>query len=271
MFSATCLTQTARSMSRKPLLDCHTRLGGATGTELTPSKCRSSTAGIDSGCSAGSLMMHITSTGSAYLENVGLQTIRQCRNLAVRHSIRALCVLPVQQQQCQMSLCGMIQIESPYYQPTPSITVLTGDSQIHRHTKRNQLLPHGLIIVQLLQIAHIVQQHHTRIAPRREGILHLLKQRIIRYPSRKRLNADTMVLQPRPRSVLQPFQRQDPLHHHELIRLLSIILDYDALRRKIQQLIARHVAHGILPLQPGKYRRDRQGTPPRHRQREPAA
>ncbi|KAH2489475.1 hypothetical protein KXV28_006257, partial [Aspergillus fumigatus] len=64
---------------------CHTRLGGATGTELTPSKCRSSTAGIDdSGCSAGSLMMHITSTGSAYLENVGLQTIRQRSQLGRR-------------------------------------------------------------------------------------------------------------------------------------------------------------------------------------------
>ncbi|KAL1844958.1 hypothetical protein VTK73DRAFT_1426 [Phialemonium thermophilum] len=59
-----------------PLLshaDCHVRLGGATGTDLTSQQCPPSTTSTDSSaCNAGSLMMHITPNASAYLENVWL-------------------------------------------------------------------------------------------------------------------------------------------------------------------------------------------------------
>lgn len=54
------------------LWDCHARIGGATGTHLTPAECPAVTSGVDSGCSAASLMMHLTSTGSGYFENMWL-------------------------------------------------------------------------------------------------------------------------------------------------------------------------------------------------------
>jgi hypothetical protein len=54
------------------LWDCHARIGGAIGTQLTPTECPAVTSGTDSGCSAASLMMHLTSTGSGYFENMWL-------------------------------------------------------------------------------------------------------------------------------------------------------------------------------------------------------
>jgi hypothetical protein len=54
------------------LWDCHARVGGATGTELTPAECPASTSGVDAGCSAASLMMHLTSKASGYFENMWL-------------------------------------------------------------------------------------------------------------------------------------------------------------------------------------------------------
>ena len=46
------------------LWDCHVRIGGATGTDLTP--------GIAPGCNAASLMMHIKPGASGYFENMSL-------------------------------------------------------------------------------------------------------------------------------------------------------------------------------------------------------
>lgn len=54
------------------LWDCHARIGGATGTKLTPAECPPITSGINQGCSAASLMMHITPSGSGYFENMWL-------------------------------------------------------------------------------------------------------------------------------------------------------------------------------------------------------
>jgi hypothetical protein len=54
------------------LWDCHVRLGGATGTQLTPAECPA-THGVDvNKCSAASLMMHITPLASGYFENMWL-------------------------------------------------------------------------------------------------------------------------------------------------------------------------------------------------------
>lgn len=52
--------------------ECHARVGGATGTRLTPQECLPSTSGINHGCNAGSLTMHITSQSSGHLENMWL-------------------------------------------------------------------------------------------------------------------------------------------------------------------------------------------------------
>ena len=54
------------------LWDCHARVGGATGTKLTPAECPPVTSGIDQGCSAASLMMHLTPSASGYFENMWL-------------------------------------------------------------------------------------------------------------------------------------------------------------------------------------------------------
>jgi hypothetical protein len=62
----------ASSQGAAGLWDCHARVGGATGTKLTPAECPPSTSGINSGCNAGSLMMHLTKSGSGYFENMWL-------------------------------------------------------------------------------------------------------------------------------------------------------------------------------------------------------
>lgn len=62
----------ARTQGSAGLWDCHARVGGATGTELTPAECPASTSGVDAGCSAASLMMHLTSEASGYFENMWL-------------------------------------------------------------------------------------------------------------------------------------------------------------------------------------------------------
>lgn len=54
------------------LWDCHVRLGGATGTELTPLECPPLTSGTSPRCKAASLMMHLTSQASGYFENMWL-------------------------------------------------------------------------------------------------------------------------------------------------------------------------------------------------------
>lgn len=50
-------------------LDCHFRIGGAAGTGLQASQCPK-LAGVKAPCIAGSLLLHLTSTSSAYLDNV---------------------------------------------------------------------------------------------------------------------------------------------------------------------------------------------------------
>lgn len=63
----------AASPGSAGLWDCHARIGGATGTELTPAECPALTSGATpQGCSAASLMMHLTSSGSGYFENMWL-------------------------------------------------------------------------------------------------------------------------------------------------------------------------------------------------------
>lgn len=62
----------ASEQGKAALWDCHARIGGATGTELTPAECPPITDGIDPKCQAASLMMHITPHASGYFENMWL-------------------------------------------------------------------------------------------------------------------------------------------------------------------------------------------------------
>lgn len=62
----------AESQGAAGLWDCHARVGGALGTKLTPAECPAATSGIDPGCSAASLMMHLTKSASGYFENMWL-------------------------------------------------------------------------------------------------------------------------------------------------------------------------------------------------------
>lgn len=62
----------AESQGAAGLWDCHIRIGGATGTDLTPAECPPVTSGVNPGCSAASLMMHLTKKASGYFENMWL-------------------------------------------------------------------------------------------------------------------------------------------------------------------------------------------------------
>ncbi|PGH35768.1 hypothetical protein GX50_01351 [[Emmonsia] crescens] len=130
--------------------DSHVRIGGATGTELTSKECPAITSGVNGdGCKSGSLMMHITKSASAYMENVWLWTadhdiddpdLQDDNNTMVQTSIYSARGLLVESTaatwlygtssehavyyqynfyKAQNVFAGMIQTESPYYQPTP--------------------------------------------------------------------------------------------------------------------------------------------------------
>jgi len=55
-------------------IDCHVRIGGAKGTNLQAANCPAVHSGIDSSCISGSMMFHMTPTGSGYIENMWLWT-----------------------------------------------------------------------------------------------------------------------------------------------------------------------------------------------------
>ncbi|EDN10761.1 predicted protein [Histoplasma mississippiense (nom. inval.)] len=131
--------------------DSHVRIGGATGSELTSTECPAITSGVNGdGCKSGSLMMHITDSSSAYMENVWLWTAdhdiddpdwQDNNNTLVQTSIYTARGLLVESTEAtwlygtssehalyyqynfykaQNVFAGMIQTESPYYQPTPN-------------------------------------------------------------------------------------------------------------------------------------------------------
>lgn len=57
------------------LWDCHARLGGATGTGLTPAECPAVTTGVViNKCQTAALVLHITNGASGYFENMWLWT-----------------------------------------------------------------------------------------------------------------------------------------------------------------------------------------------------
>jgi len=122
--------------------DSHFRIGGARGSQLAASDCPKLTGSVASKCIAGSMLMHLTSTSSAYLENVwawvadhDLDIIEQTQiDIYVARGIliesqgptwlygtaSEHCVLYQYQLDNAKDLyMGMIQTESPYFQSTP--------------------------------------------------------------------------------------------------------------------------------------------------------
>lgn len=54
------------------LSDVHTRVGGASGTFLTPEECPASPGTNPASCQAASLLLHLTPEASGYFENMWL-------------------------------------------------------------------------------------------------------------------------------------------------------------------------------------------------------
>lgn len=124
-------------------IDCHVRIGGADGTGLAHvSECPTSSTGGN--CVAASLLMHITKEASGYFENVWLWTADhdiEDINLAMISVFSARGLLieshnPVwlwgtsaehnvlyqyNFYRASHVFAGMIQTESPYFQPSPKI------------------------------------------------------------------------------------------------------------------------------------------------------
>ncbi|KAH6714441.1 pectate lyase superfamily protein-domain-containing protein [Leptodontidium sp. MPI-SDFR-AT-0119] len=139
----------AASAGSAALWDCHARTGGATGTKLTPAECPPVTSGINQGCSAASLMMHITTLASGYFENMWLwgadhmlddPDLTSPSNDMVQTSIYIARGFLIESTKASWLYAtasehavfyqynfngasnvftGMIQTESPYFQPTP--------------------------------------------------------------------------------------------------------------------------------------------------------
>jgi len=139
----------ASSAGSAGLWDVHVRVGGATGTQLTSLECPASLTGTNAGCNAASLMMHITPLASGYFENMWLwladhyiddPDLVDANNTMIQTSIYVARGLLVESthatrlygtsaehavfyqynfHKARNVFAGMIQTESPYYQPTP--------------------------------------------------------------------------------------------------------------------------------------------------------
>ncbi|PVH70347.1 glycoside hydrolase family 55 protein [Cadophora sp. DSE1049] len=119
--------------------DCHVRIGGAAGSNLNSKECPPLKSGVNPGCKAGSLMFHLTSTASAYLENVWLWVgDHDLDDAQLTNNNNTMPQLSVQMPtwlygtasehatyyqysfyKAKNIHAGMIQTESAYYQPNP--------------------------------------------------------------------------------------------------------------------------------------------------------
>ncbi|KAH7358317.1 pectate lyase superfamily protein-domain-containing protein [Plectosphaerella cucumerina] len=129
--------------------DCHVRVGGTDGSGLTSTKCPPVRSGVAPGCKGGSMMMHLTKTGSIYMENAWLwvadhdlddPTFTDNNNKMTQTSVYVARGFLIESTKptwlygtssehsvfyqyeffkASNVLAGMIQTEQPYYQPTP--------------------------------------------------------------------------------------------------------------------------------------------------------
>ncbi|KAH8647988.1 pectate lyase superfamily protein-domain-containing protein, partial [Xylariales sp. PMI_506] len=132
----------ASSPGAAAMWDCHFRVGGAVGSNLQATNCPKLSGSVNSDCIAASMLLHVTSWGSAYLENVwgwvadhdidtsdGTQidiyvargaliestSATWMYGTAMEHSV----LYQYQVYGAQTLFMGMIQTESPYYQVSP--------------------------------------------------------------------------------------------------------------------------------------------------------
>ncbi|KAM6513794.1 hypothetical protein FALCPG4_015007 [Fusarium falciforme] len=131
------------------LWDCHVRLGGAVGTNLTADDCPAGGHDPNPKCKVASLMMHITRKASGYFENMWLwaadhmiddKNLDDANNTMIQTSIYAARGLLVESTEptwlygtssehsvfyqykfngARNVFAAMIQSESPYFQPKP--------------------------------------------------------------------------------------------------------------------------------------------------------
>ncbi|KAM6526030.1 hypothetical protein FSOLCH5_002161 [Fusarium solani] len=121
--------------------DSHFRVGGAVGSKLQKSDCPKSTGSVNPKCKAASMMLHLTRESTAYLENVWAWVadhdlddpketqidIYAARGILIESQRAWLWGTASEHSvfyQYQLSgakniVMGMIQTESPYYQPVP--------------------------------------------------------------------------------------------------------------------------------------------------------
>lgn len=127
-------------------VDSHFRVGGARGSDLDTNHCPKTGGTVRPQCIAASLLMHITPKASAYLENVWIWTadhyidvldqtqidVYTARGLLVEgqgptwlwgtsseHSV----LYQYQISNAKNVLLGLIQTESPYFQPAPKAPI----------------------------------------------------------------------------------------------------------------------------------------------------
>jgi hypothetical protein len=141
--------------------DVHFRIGGAVGTNLQSAQCRAGNTTANPACYGAGMLLHVTSTASAYLENVWAWTadhdldgsgdqlsIYSGRGILIESKNGPVWLYGTAAEhnalyQYQISgasnvYMGMIQTETPYYQPAPvAPTPYTPISSIADPTFRN--------------------------------------------------------------------------------------------------------------------------------------
>ncbi|RHZ63004.1 hypothetical protein CDV55_105196 [Aspergillus turcosus] len=124
------------------LWDSHFRVGGAVGSDLQTADCPKKSGTVNKNCMAAALMLRLTTRSSAYLENVWVWTADHDLDVITQdqvdiYSARGILIesqgptwlygtasehqvlYQYELYQAKDIVLGMIQTESPYYQPVP--------------------------------------------------------------------------------------------------------------------------------------------------------
>ncbi|KAF3228279.1 hypothetical protein TWF191_002784 [Orbilia oligospora] len=132
----------ARTPGSAALWDSHWRVGGSTGTNLQKTQCPKLTGQVNPNCIAGSLLLHLTPTSSGYFENAWIWTADHDLDIVTQDQIDIYVARGVliesqgpswfygtasehnvlyqyQLQGAKNIFMGLIQTESPYFQPNP--------------------------------------------------------------------------------------------------------------------------------------------------------
>ncbi|EEU35716.1 uncharacterized protein NECHADRAFT_87984 [Fusarium vanettenii 77-13-4] len=106
--------------------DSHFRVGGAAGSNLQIPDYTKSTGSVDPKCKAASMLLHLTSGSTAYLENTQI-SVYAARGILIESqrawlwatSSEHSTLYQYQLTRAKNILMGMIETEPPYYQPVP--------------------------------------------------------------------------------------------------------------------------------------------------------